>query len=152
MWRGGFDRWIDWETAPKQWLMTGDGFVFDATDDTVADIAATELVVAGYARQPLTAAVADFHLSTYNHSALYGSPSPAWTGLGAGKTITTLVLALAGADDASSGLICWWPVNGQSDVGDLTFDHDPWNYNGAPLSSGDANTRMIHTAESQIPT
>jgi hypothetical protein len=144
LWAGGFDRWAAWETAPCQWLLMTNTFAFDATDDVVADIAASEVTVIGYSRAALTGPALADHSASGVRTKCYGCAAPAFNGLDPGQAIRAAVLALDDGADATSGLVAWWPVNQPTDLYDITFDFPPWTFSGSPLPGGDVDTRLIH--------
>jgi hypothetical protein len=150
MYFGGFDRWTNWTSAPKVWLLGGADYPWEPTADTIADVAAHEITVAGYSRQPLAApVVANEYDEDYGYQTrLFGCHRPEWAGLDGGAAVRALVLALDSGDDATSGLIYAWGLNESTDSGELAMRFDNWHYN-EPLPGGDAETRMVNYHEAR---
>jgi hypothetical protein len=144
MWMGGFDRWVDWDTAPKQWLILASPAAPDFHDDMVADVAAEEITVAGYSRVSVAGAVHTDLADFGNQFRFHGLTPPAWSGLAGGQGMLALALALDTGDDATSGLIGWWDLSEATDIGEFDTDFGPWEWNGVPLPEGDATTRLVY--------
>lgn len=145
MYHSGLDAWGDWTVSGHVWLLLQSGYTPDIAHAAIADVASFEVSVSGYSRQALTGAVR-VDAYAYFHGFAYGAISPAWTGLGAGQAISTLVLAHShGSTDT---LLAWWDLNVMTDVSDLTLTFEPWqDRNGGALPGGTAQTRLVHLYE-----
>lgn len=143
LYRGGLERWHDWLTAPYAWLLLDAQYNQDIDHDTIADVADSELTDAGYARQAMSGPItAPF--DTWYSGVCYGADRPAWTGLDGVTAVQWLVLAYAGPDDASAGLVAAWPF-GPTIATDYTVSLAPWqDPNNNALPGGGPNTGLVH--------
>jgi hypothetical protein len=147
MYHDGLNEWGGWASDDYVWLLMDSGYVPAIAQATIAEIAAAELTVSGYTRQPVTAPVM-VDTYTYQQGLSYGCADPVWTGLGTGGDIGAIVLARVGASDATSPLVARWDGPFPGDAGDYTFGFGPWvdTYND-PLPGGDADTHLVHRHE-----
>jgi hypothetical protein len=147
------DPWATWETDPKVWLLMSNAYPPDVNHETIADVTAYsfwELDIPGYARQPLTGAIrADLvDVSRRYQETFFGAHGPAWSGLAGDDNVLHVVLAINGADDASSPLIGRWDVDVLTAlVPSFQMRLGPWMSGTDPLPGGDANTYMVHELE-----
>ena len=102
----GLDGLAEWGSGTYQWALLTAG-AFDADDSTVADVlaGATEVTVSGYARQAV-----DTPVRTVDDAIdriVYECIDPDFGALGAGQTVTAVVLIQVVTNDADSVPIGW---------------------------------------------
>lgn len=153
MFRGGLERWGDWLTGGHQWLLMGTGWAPDVNDDTVADLAATEITGPGYSRLALQGAVQENPVVSGYQAVVYGADRPSWAGIGAGIPLTGLVLATTGTPDNKAYLLACWDLSGVvTDGSDLTVLLGPWEWRTiVPLPNGNSWTQKVHAHEAPGP-
>jgi hypothetical protein len=119
----GLDRLADWETATYQWMLLTAG-TFDPDLATVAAVlaAGAEVTVTGYVR--LAASSKARTVDNTLDQVTYTVADPSWTGLGAGETITAVVLYRTVTNDSDSIPVGQWDLSPSvaTDLADpLTF-------------------------------
>jgi hypothetical protein len=125
------------------WLLLNDLAHFDATHATLADVAADELAVAGYARVDLTGAAQVDVAGSFTGRA-YGSDNASFAGLAPGGTVGALVLAVKGPNDAASPLVGYWACWLDTADTPLGFGLPAWEYGGLPLPGSAAHLLHLH--------
>lgn len=142
----GMEAWSEWTSVAHDWLLVGATYVDDSTYTSVADIAADELSIGGYARLPVANTLRAPSESGGYFGMAYGADHPHWDALAAGTVVSYLVLAEHRVADATAALIARWQLDPTTtDGGSLGLTMPPWvDPYGTPFPSGNASTGLVH--------